>query len=333
MITVALIGYGYWGPNIARNINNNKNFNLKYICDKDINRIEMARKLYGDAIDYSKSFDDILEDPEINAVAIAVGTKYHYPLVKQALLAGKHVYVEKPFTDNVKDAIELRDLAQHKGLVIHVDHLMVYHPAIRLIKKYIDSGELGKILYFDCSRLNLGNVVDDVSSMWDLSVHDLSIIDYLSNGATVKFVRALGDQVYGSKETLTFLLVQYSNFVACIRSNWISPIKERKLILAGDKKMLVYDDVEVVNKLIIYDKGFETLENLEYDEYVVKARVGDAIAPHFEGGADALYNSLEHFRECIIQGKESISDANAAIRIIQILELADQQLLLNKKEV
>ena len=208
---------------------------------------------------------------------------------------------------------------------------MVYHPAIRKIKEIVDSGDLGEIIYFDCSRLNLGNVKNDVSSMWDLSVHDLSIIDYITGGTNVEYVRAMGDSVYSKKESLAFLLVKYKDFVASIRSNWISPIKERKLILAGTKKMIVYDDVEVLNKLIVYDKGFDIL-NMEYDEFVVKSRTGDAVVPHFEGGADALYNSLEHFRTCIEEDRQSISDADAAIRVIRVLEMADAQLELNKKE-
>lgn len=332
MIRIALIGYGYWGPNVARNIYRNKEFDFVYICDKNQEKLEKAKQLYANDVKYSTNFDDVIADDSIDAVALAVETSAHYKLAKQVLLAGKHLYVEKPFTDSVKNAEELKNLAKEKGLIIHVDHIMVYHPAIKKIKEIVDSGELGDIIYFDCSRLNLGQVKNDVSSMWDLSVHDLSIIDYITGGTDVEYVRAMGDSIYSKKESLTFLLVKYKNFIASIRSNWISPIKERKFILAGTKKMIVYDDVETLNKLIVYDKGFDFVDRSNYDDYVVKARTGDAIIPHFEGGADALYNSLEHFRTCIVEKKQSITDPDSAIRVIKVLEMADRELLNNKQE-
>ena len=331
MVTIALIGYGYWGPNVAKNIYRNKNYQFKYICDKRPERLELARQLYANSVEYVEDFEKVIQDPEIDAVALAVETSSHYTLAIQALLAGKHIYVEKPFTDNVAQAVELKEIAEKKNLRIHVDHIMVYHPAIRKIGEIIHNGDFGDILYFDCSRLNLGNVKNDVSSMWDLSVHDLSVIDYLTNGAKVEFVRAVGQKSYSKKESLEFLNIKFDKFIANIRSNWISPIKERKMIIAGTKKMIVYDDVETLNKLIVYDKGFDVI-NADYADYVVKSRVGDAVVPFFEGGADALYNSLEHFRSCIISGEESLTNADAAIRVIKILELADKQLEENEKE-
>lgn len=330
MINVALVGYGYWGPNVARNIFRNKEFKFKVICDKNAERLKAASQLYVNSISYTDNFDEVINDPDVEAVCIAVETSAHYELAKQVLNAGKHLYVEKPFTDNVEQAKELKRLAEDRSLKIHVDHIMVYHPAIKKIKEIVDSGNLGDIIYFDCSRLNLGNVKNDVSSMWDLTVHDLSIIDYITEGAKVEYVRSIGDSIYSKKESLTFVLVKYEKFIASLRANWISPIKERKLILAGTKQMIVYDDVETINKLIVYDKGFDYVDRSSYENYVVKARVGDAVIPHFEGGADALYNSLEHFRLCIENDQESITNADAAIRVLKILELADDQLLSNK---
>lgn len=330
MLTIATVGYGYWGPNVARNAYQNPNLKLKYICDKKPERLELAKKLYAESVSYVEDYSEVLADPEIDLVALAVETSAHYDLAKMALNAGKHVYVEKPFTDNVAQAEELRELAKKKNLKLHVDHIMVYHPAIKKIKEVVDSGAVGEIIYFDCARLNLGNVKNDVSSMWDLSVHDLAIIDYISNGAKVEYVRALGDSVYSKKESITFLSIKYDNFIANLRANWISPIKERKLILAGTKKMIVYDDVDVINKLIIYDKGFDVLEKMEYDEYVVKSRIGDAIVPNIVGGDKALYNSIEHFRQAIENNTESMTNADAAIRVIKVLELADEQLKSNE---
>ncbi|WP_269476853.1 Gfo/Idh/MocA family protein [Hominibacterium faecale] len=325
MINIALIGYGYWGPNVARNLYKNKAYKLSAICDKKVERLKLAKDLYGEATQYMQDYDKILHNNNIEAVALAVETSAHYRLAREALLAGKHVYVEKPFTDNVKDAIELYELAKQNKLRIHVDHIMVYHPIIRKIKEVIDSGDLGDILYFDCSRINLGQIKNDVSAMWDLSVHDLSIVDFLSDGAEPISINAMGEKIYSEKESITFLNLKYENFLASITASWLSPIKERRIIIAGTKKMLVYDDVDVLNKLIIYDKGFDTNKNVEYEDYVIKTRGGDAIIPRLEQG-DALFNSLEHFRQCIIKQQDSLTDAKAAIRMIKILETADKQL-------
>lgn len=327
MIKIAAIGYGYWGPNVARNLYKNKEYDFVAICDKKPERLDLAKKVYANAVKYIENHREIMENPEIDAVALAVETSAHYALAKEALLAGKHVYVEKPFTDSVKDAEELYEIAKERNLRIHVDHIMVYHPVIRKIKEIIDSGEFGDLLYFYCSRINLGNIKNDVSSMWDLSVHDLSIIDYLTDGKELVSVQAMGKKMYSQKESTTFLTLDYEEFLANIISSWLSPIKERRLIIAGTKKMLVYDDVDVLNKLIVYDKGFdvENLDKLEYEDFVVKTRIGDAVIPRLEQG-DALYNSLEHFRQCMITGSESQTDALSAIRMLRILEKADKEL-------
>lgn len=328
MIKVALIGYGYWGPNVARNLYNNKDFDFKYICDKNVERLEKAKKIYAESVRYITNYEEIINDHEIEAVCLAVETSAHYWLAKKVLESGKNVYVEKPFTDKLEDALELKNIAEKRKLKIHVDHIMVFHPIIRKIKKIIESGEFGDILYFDCSRINLGQIKNDVSSMWDLSVHDLSIIDYITNGEEPIAVNAMGKKIYSQKESITFLTIKYKKFLANITSSWLSPIKERRIIIAGSKKMLVYDDVDVLNKLIIYDKGFDKdyrLSDMEYDEFVVKTRIGDAVIPQLDSG-DALGNSLEHFRQSIVNDTESITNADAAIRMIKVLESADKQL-------
>lgn len=325
MLKIALIGFGYWGPNIARNIFSNDNMKLEAICDGRIERLDKARELYGKSVKYVKAYDDVLNDNNIEAVAIAVQTSMHYDFCKKALHAGKDVYIEKPFTDNVDDAIELKNLAISKGKIIHVDHIMCYHPVIKKIKELVDNGELGDILYFDCSRINLGQVRNDVNAMWDLSIHDLSIIDYLSNGAEPQVIKAIGEKAYSKYESVTFLNLKYENFLATITASWISPIKERRIIIAGTKKMLVYDDVDVLNKLIVYDKGFDKIDEIEYSDYVIKTRSGDGYIPKLEQ-SDALYNSLEHFRNCVEKRKESLTGPDSAIRLIKILEKADKEM-------
>lgn len=325
MVSIALVGYGYWGPNVAKQLYANKSFAFKVICDKNPMRLEKAKDLYANSLSYTLSYDEILRDRNIEAVALAVETSAHYELAKQALFAGKDVYVEKPFTDNVSQAKELQMIAKKLNRIIHVDHIMVYHPVIKKIKELIDDGELGEVIYFNCSRINLGQLKNDVSVMWDLSVHDLSIIDYLTNGAEPKKVKAVGVKAYSSKNSVTFLSLDYKSFLANITASWLSPIKERRIIIAGTKKMLVYDDVDVLNKLIVYDKGFDKIEGIEYDDYVVKTRSGNGIIPKLEQ-SDALYNSLEAFRQSVITREDSITGADAAIRIIKILEEADKEL-------
>lgn len=325
MVNIALIGYGYWGPNVARNLYKNKEYRFCAICDKKEERLALAKTIYAEALEYVQDYKAIIERADIDAVALAVETSAHYQLAKEALLAGKHIYVEKPFTDNVKDALELEALAQKRNLRIHVDHIMVYHPIIKKIKEIIDRGELGDILYFDCSRINLGQLKNDVSAMWDLSVHDLSIVDFLSNGAEPISINAMGEKIYSEKESITFLNLKYKTFLASIKASWLSPIKERRIMIAGTKKMLVYDDVDVLNKLIIYDKGFDINKDVEYEDYVIKTRGGGGVIPKLEQG-DALFNSLEHFRQCIVEGRESLTNAQAAIRMIRILEAADIKL-------
>ena len=325
MVNIALIGYGYWGPNVARNLYKNKEYRFCAICDKKEERLALAKTIYAEALEYVQDYKAIIERADIDAVALAVETSAHYQLAKEALLAGKHIYVEKPFTDNVKDALELEALAQKRNLRIHVDHIMVYHPIIKKIKEIIDRGELGDILYFDCSRINLGQLKNDVSAMWDLSVHDLSIVDFLSNGAEPISINAMGEKIYSEKESITFLNLKYKTFIASIKASWLSPIKERRIMIAGTKKMLVYDDVDVLNKLIIYDKGFDINKDVEYEDYVIKTRGGGGVIPQLEQG-DALFNSLEHFRQCIVEGRESLTNAQAAIRMIRILEAADIKL-------
>lgn len=329
MLSIALIGYGYWGPNVARNIYGNKHLDFKYICDLKTDRLELARNLYADSVAYTTDYEAVLSDESVDVIVLAVETSAHFELARKAILQGKHVYIEKPITNTVREAEELKTLAEEHGVLIHVDHIMVYHPAIMKIRSLIQDGVLGDVIYYDCSRVNLGQVKNDVSCMWDLSVHDLSIIDYLSDGEPVEKVEAIGKKIYSAHESVSFMNLCYSSFIANIKANWISPIKERRMIIAGTKKMLVYDDVDVLNKLIIYDKGFDVVNDaseMEYADFVVKSRTGDGLIPTIETG-DALYNSIEHFRRCIMEGQESLSGPDSAIRILRILEMADDAMV------
>lgn len=327
-MNIALIGYGYWGPNVAKNIFSNKRLCLHTICDLKQARLDKARNLYVEQARYETEYRNVLNNPEIHAVAVAVETSAHFQVVKDALNAGKHVYVEKPFTSTVLEAEELTRLATNKGLIIHVDHIMMYHPCIQKIRELIVSGELGEFLYVEAMRMNLGQIKKDVSAMADLAVHDLSIIDYLSDGREPFYIKAVGEKKYNPKESLTFLMLRYHDFIAHIQSSWISPLKERKLIVAGTKKMVVFDDMKSsAEKLTIYDKGVDVLfgDDVEYEDYAVKTRIGDIWIPYIKE-QDALFNSIDHFAACVESGKSSVSGPEQAIRILKILERAEQSM-------
>ena len=322
---IGLIGYGYWGPNVAKNIYANKNLTLHSICDLKQARLDKAKTLYAEHSFYETNYIQLLSNPEIEAIAVAVETSSHYKVVKDALLAGKHVYVEKPFTSSVEEAEELAALALTKGLIIHIDHIMMYHPCIQKIRELMLAGEIGELLYIEAMRMNLGQIKKDVSAMADLAVHDLSIIDYLSDGKEPFYIKAVGEKKYSPKESLTFLMLRYHDFIAHIQSSWISPLKERKLIVAGTKKMVVFDDIKpTTEKLTIYDKGVDVVagSDVEWHDYAVKTRVGDIWIPYIPD-QDALFNSLDHFLNCIVSGEQSDSGPEQAIRVLKILEYAN----------
>ena len=324
-MNIGLIGYGYWGPNVAKNIYANKNLRLHTVCDLKQNRLDKAKSLYAEHTVYDTNYENLLNNSDINAVAVAVETKSHYRLVKHALMAGKHVYVEKPFTSTVKEAEELAVLAKARNLIIHVDHIMMYHPCVQKIREIIVSGEIGDLIYVEAMRMNLGQIKKDVSAMADLAVHDLSIIDYLSDGKEPFYIKAVGEKKYNPKESLTFLMLRYHDFIAHIQSSWISPLKERKLIVAGTKKMVVFDDIKPsTEKLTIYDKGIDVIagEDFEYEDYAVRTRVGDILIPYIPE-QDALYNSISHFADSIGTKKQSNSGPEQAIRVLKILEHAE----------
>jgi len=327
MINIGLVGFGYWGPNVAKNIFNNTKFNFLTICDYQENRLDKAKAVYIEQVEYTLDYKLLLSNKKLDAIAISVETSSHFKLAKAALLAGKHVYVEKPFTSTVEEAVELKELSERLGLTIHVDHIMMFHPIIQKIHHLIQSGELGDLLYIDATRMNLGQIKKDVSAMWDLAIHDLAIIDYLSNGKAPFYLSAVGEKLYNPKESLVFLNLRYEGFLAHIQSSWISPLKERKLIVAGTKKMIVFDDMKSSEKLMIYDKGVYVIsgQDIEYEDYAVKIREGNLLIPFIPSG-DALYNSLEHFAECLINKKNSISNPDQAIRLLKILEEADTRM-------
>ncbi len=321
-MNIALIGYGYWGPNIAKNLNRTKKANLYAICDMDEKNLRKAQSIYGDSVKYVTDYHELID--QVDAFAIALRQNVSYPIAIELLERKKHLFMEKPMATSTEQVDVLGKLSEKYGVMLHVDHIMVFHPIIQYIKKMIETGELGDLLYFDVSRMNLGpHIKNDINAMWDLAVHDIAVLDYLCDGMEAKRVSAAGLAHYGKSEELTYLNVEYDGVIASIRSSWISPIKERRMVIAGTKKMVIFDDMQLDEKLTICDKGIEMSDDFnEYGKYEARVRMGDLKMPHIET-EDILLNSIEHFVDCVNEGKESICSYKQAHRVISILEQAD----------
>ena len=249
MIKVGVIGYGYWGPNIVRNFNANQDLDLEMISDESPERLAMAKKHYPEVKTVSDGYK-IINDESIELIAIITSISSHYPLAKAALEKGKHIFVEKPFTATSAEAQELIELATLKGLLIMVDHTFLFTGAVRKMKELVDSGELGDLYYYDSVRVNLGLFQYDANVIWDLAPHDLSIMHYIHQGLNPTSVSAIGsDHLNKGYENVAYLTVKgENNFIAHFHCNWLSPVKVRKTLVAGNKKMLVWDDLEADEK-------------------------------------------------------------------------------------
>ena len=321
-LNIVHAGYNYWGPNVAKNIMASPKTNLAAVVDLNPEAIERARTLYRDNVKYSKDYREFLDDPSVDAFAVATQTAPSYRIAMDVLGAGKHLFIEKPIAVNAKKAQDICSLAKSKGLVVHCNHIMVHHPIVRYIKNLIDAGELGELIYYDSSKVNLGPIRADINAMLDLAVHDIAVLDYLSGGLEPIDIQAIGEKHYGTQETLTYLTMKYPGFLAHIKSSWVSPLKERRTVIGGTKKMLVFDDMKLVEKLTIYDHGIVHRDSSKgYGEYEFKTRTGDMIAPYIPY-SEPLRNSVEHFADCVTNGASSITGAEQAVRVVKILDAA-----------
>lgn len=324
-MNAVLIGFGYWGPNIARNLAKSDNFTLYGICDADEKNLAKAKELYGSGVKYTTNYKEFIDDESIGMCAVALRDEVAQIVAREVLKSKKHLFMEKPMATKMEDALLLKHLAEENGVLIHVDHILIYNPFIKRIKSLIDSGELGDLLYFDSARANLGpHIKNDMNAMWDLAVHDLAILDFFCGGMEEKNVSCVGVKKFGTQEALTYLSIQYENFVAMVKSSWISPLKERRMMIGGTKKMVVFDDLRESEKLMIYNKGIDISQAIfeEYGRYEAKVRMGDLFVPYIEN-EDALLNGLTHFAQCIKTGTESLSGPSQAIRVLRILEKAN----------
>lgn len=332
MIKVGVVGFGYWGPNIVRNFNSGLDTKVCVICDIDKKACKRAKVLYPNINIVSES-DKVLNSKGIDIVAIVTPTSTHFKLARGALKNGKHVFVEKPFASSVKEAEELINLAEKKNLKIMVDHTFIFTGAVRKIKELIDKNYLGKLYYYDSTRVNLGLFQHDVNVIWDLAVHDLYIMDYLIKQEPVAILTVGSKHFFKKLENIAYLTLFFKDsFMAHFNVNWLSPVKVRMTLIGGDKKMLLWDDLESDEKLRIYDKGIDIKTKEGVYNLLVNYRGGDMWAPRIDR-QEALKLETDYFLDCIKNNKTPINDGYAGLRILKILEASSESLRKSSKIV
>ncbi|HJZ75891.1 MAG TPA: Gfo/Idh/MocA family oxidoreductase [Vicinamibacterales bacterium] len=324
VINVGVIGYGYWGPNIVRNLSALESCRLVSVCDRSAAALARARRMCP-GVELTGDQWDVLRSPDVDAVAIVTPVWTHFDLAKAALEHGKHVFVEKPFTSSSAQAEELIELAARKNLQIMVDHTFLFSGAVRKIKDLVDNGTLGPLYYFDSTRVNLGLFQHDVSVVWDLAPHDLSIMDYVI-GTEPEAVVATGGNHLNGLADMAFITVYFpGNIVGHLNVNWLSPVKVRTTLIGGRDKMLVWNDLESDEKIRVYDKGVAIEPGEGVYNLLVSYRSGDMWAPKVDS-TEALKLELAHFLDCVATGTRPASDGHAGLRVVRLLEAAEQSL-------
>lgn len=323
---VAVIGLGYWGPNLVRNIASLPTTELVAVCDADRARLEAISPQFPSARAETDS-EAVFGADDIDAVCIATPVASHYPLVRRALDAGKHVLVEKPFVQQVHEAEELVALARSKGLVLMLDHVFLYSPAVRKLAETVASGEIGDLQFVDSVRINLGLVQHDVNVLWDLAAHDLSIMDHIV-GRPPLSVTAFGEAHQGHDlADVAYLHLDYGDgLIASVHVNWLSPVKIRHFLVGGSRRSVVYNELDPSERLKIYDRGVDSTPDPESKRRIaVSYRSGDVVAPRLEP-IEPLRAMIEHFADCVEYGKTPVSDGEQGLRIVRILSAAEESL-------
>src|SRR5271154_876522 len=324
MIKFGVVGYGYWGPNIVRNLRSLEGCEVVGICDQSAaarKRIQAAHP----GIPVHADFNELVQSPDVDAIAVITPVWTHYELAKAALENGKHVFVEKPFTSTVAQAEELINLAEQKHLQIMVDHTFLFTGAVRKIKKLLKEGALGKLYYYDSTRVNLGLFQHDCNVIWDLAPHDLSIMNDLLH-KEAEAISATGQAHLNEHEDIAFITAYYPDkMIAHVNVNWISPVKVRSTMIGGEKKMLVWNDLEADEKLKVYDKGVELKTGEELYQTLVSYRTGDMWAPKVEQ-VEALKAEAAYFVDCILNNQSPFNDGAAGLRVVKMLEAATKSL-------
>jgi predicted dehydrogenase len=324
LVRIGVIGYGYWGPNITRNLAGIEQCQVTAICDQDPAAVKRAGRLYP-GVHLTTDPAEVLNSPDIDAVAVVTPVWTHFDLAKAALENGKHVFVEKPFTSTPQQAEQLIELAERKNRRIMVDHTFLFGGAVRKIRELVDNGTLGPLYYFDSTRVNLGLFQHDVSVIWDLAPHDLSIMDDILR-VKPEGVVATGSSHLNELADMAFITVYFpGNLIAHINVNWLSPVKVRTTLIGGKDKMLVWNDLEPDEKIRVYDKGVNISNGQGVYDLLVSYRSGDVWSPKVDG-TEALKRELEYFIECILANQDPTNDGRAGLRVVRLLDAAERSL-------
>jgi predicted dehydrogenase len=326
MIKIGVIGYGYWGPNLVRNFAETPGITVACVADLDPKKLEIVQKRFP-GIKTTTRFQDLLEDKDINAIAIATPVNSHFELGMAALKAGKHLWLEKPLTETSEQARKLVNEAEKRKLVLIVDHTFIYTGAVRRMADLVKAGEIGHIHYYDSTRINLGLFQRDANVIADLAVHDFSILDYLMGEQPIA-VSAVGTNHFpNTPENVAYISLFYqSGMIAHVNVSWLAPVKLRQILIGGSKKMIIYDDLEPSEKIKIYDKGVSfTDDPQKIYEMRVGYRTGDMWAPQLDT-SEALRIEGEHFVDCIVNGKTPQTDGALGLRVVEIIEAATRSM-------
>jgi predicted dehydrogenase len=330
-LRVGVIGCGYWGPRLVRNFVSILNEGMRAVADTDQRRLDVITEQYP-FIRTATDPMELIESRDIDAIAIATPAHTHFDLAQATIAAGKHVLIEKPMTDSVQSSVRLIDLAEQAKVVLMVDHTFIYTGAVRKMKEIVNSGELGELYYFDSVRVNLGLFQHDVNVLWDLAPHDVSIMDDIIGKSPIAVAaHGVAHMNYGQNkmEDIAYLTVYYpDNLIGHIHVNWLAPVKIRRTLIGGSKKMIMYDDTEPAEKVKVYDRGVE-LSGYDDPTNLYKAlvsyRMGDMYAPHLEQ-VEALRREVEHFVDCIETGAKPETDGYAGLNVVRILDAASRSL-------
>lgn len=333
-INIGVVGAGYWGPNLVRNFSLVENCTVKYVCDLDENKLKKIKKNFPN-ITVTTKYEDLLNDPSVEAVVIATPVFTHHKLSSLALQNKKHVLLEKPMASSVKECDDLINLAKVNGALLMIDHTFLYTGAVRKIKDLVDKKELGDLYYFDSERINLGLIQPDVNVVWDLAPHDISIMNYIFAGVRPISVFAIGTKHIGGKDgtqEMAHITVKFDlGIVGHIHVSWLSPVKIRKILIGGSKKMVIYNDIDPSEKVKIYDKGV-LVSNTPASPMKPIYRSGDILIPKLDE-EEALLKEAKHFIACVGGDEKPLTDGQSGLGVVRILEATNESLKNNGKEV
>ncbi len=328
-----MAGFGYWGPNLVRNLSQAQNAELRIVCDASSSRLDHLRRLYPE-VTASSRFEDLIETPELDAVVIATPVRLHYEMAKAALNAGKHVFIEKPIARTASEAEELLELAERKGKILMVGHTFLFSPAVRRMKEIIEAGDIGEVQYVAARRLNLGLFQKDINVAWDLAPHDISILLHVL-GESPLSVSCLGSSTItrGIEDVTMMNLTFRKNRCAFIHNSWLDPKKVRQMTVVGSRRMIVYDDTEPLEKLRIYDTRVEAPPHYDsFAEFTYSYHYGDVHVPYIKQD-EPLKLECQHFVDCIRLGSVPLSDGRLGLGVVRILEAASESLRLKGASV